>query len=312
MVGSESELGLSSIVLHPRFAENGRFFVNYDTPNLKTRIVGYTVSDNNPDLADPLNEQLILSVDQPSPIHNGAGMAFGPDGYLYIGLGDGGPGNDPDNNAQDGQVLLGSILRLDVDVGLRYEIPDDNPFKGIPSVRNEIWDMGLRNPWRFSFDRTNGDLYIADVGQYSWEELNYEMANSGMKNYGWRCYEGLEAHITTGCGDESLYTRPFYVLPNDSVCAVVGGYVYRGDASLPIDGHYLFADFCSGRIWGLVKNADTREVKSTGRTPFGGLTTFAQGPAGELYAADFGNIYTIDALSVLVITKFYLPMIPSS
>jgi len=169
--------------------------------------------------------------------------------------------------------------------------------------------MGLRNPWRFSFDRTSGDLYIGDVGQNSWEEINYETASSGMKNYGWRCYEGLDAHITTGCGDESLYTRLFCVLSNESVCAVVGGYVYRGDASLPIDGHYLFAAFCSGRIWGLVKNVDTWEVKSSGRTPLGWLTTFTQGPAGELYAADHGNIYSIDALSVSVVTTYYLPLI---
>jgi glucose/arabinose dehydrogenase len=309
VVGSDGELGLSSITLHPQFVSNGRFFVNYTTADLETYIAGYNVSDGDLDLADPDSRQVILTLTQPSIVHNGAGMAFGPDGYLYIGLGDGGPGNDPSNNAQNGQVLLGSILRLDVDGEPPYEIPDDNPFKDSPSVKDEIWDKGFRNPWRFSFDRSNGDLFIGDVGQRGWEEVDYEPAGSGKKNYGWRCYEGPDTHISTGCGDSSMYTFPIYAMPNRAACAVIGGYVYRGDISLPIDGHYLFADYCSGSIWGLVKNVDTWEVSSLGKTPLGWVTTFAQGPNGELYVADFGNIYSIGAFSVLVVSRNYLPLV---
>ena len=179
-------------------------------------------------------------------------------------------------------------------------------------VKDEIWAMGLRNPWRFSFDWTSGDLFIGDVGQNAWEEVNYEPAGSGGKNYGWRCYEGFEEHKTEGCGDRSLYEFPIYAMSTSQTCAVVGDYVYRGDDSLPIDGHYLFADFCSGSIWGLVKNVDSWEVRSLGQSPLGGLTTFGQGPNGELYVADFGNVYTIDARYISVMPKIYLPMVIKS
>lgn len=310
LVGSAGELGLSSIALHPQFDSNGRFYVSYDTPDLKTRIVRYNVSQDDENKADPASAQLILTVNQPANNHNGAGMAFGPDGYLYIGLGDGGSSNDPENNAQNGQTLLGSILRLDVDGSAPYAIPADNPFVSNQSVKDEIWDMGLRNPWRFSFDRQNGDLYIGDVGQQSWEEIDYELAGTGGLNYGWRCYEGYLPHITEGCGDPSLYEPPIFVLArNKPPCAFVGGYVYRGNDSLPIDGHYLFADYCSGTIWSLVNQADQWQIAGKGSTPQGFVTTFSEGSDGTLYVADFSKIYKISARSISTTQRALLPII---
>jgi len=310
LVEPSSELGLSSIALHPDFTTNGRFFVNYDTPELETFVVSYTESVTQTNTVDPQSAKTILQLQQPSPLHNGGNMVFGPDGYLYIGFGDGGPGGDPNNYGQNGENLFGSIIRIDVDVeqpGDAYDIPPDNPFVGNENVLDEIWDMGFRNPWRFSFDRTTGDLYIGDVGQALWEEIDFEEAGTGGFNYGWRCYEGTEPFNLDGCGDPGLYTPPVHTMDNEQVCAVIGGYVYRGETSLPIDGQYLYADFCTGVIWSLVKEGETWVRTGTGRIPSGWALTFGEGPDGQLYITDFNTIYKISAISYP--TQLMFPLI---
>jgi hypothetical protein len=262
---------------------------------------------------------VLLSVSQPSPIHNGAKLAFGPDGYLYAGFGDGGRQNDPNNNGQDGQTLLGSILRIDVNnpgPGEAYGIPADNPFVGDPAVQDEIWAMGLRNPWRIGFDSLTGDLYIGDVGGDRYEEINLERAPSpGGFNYGWRCFEGHLPAISDGCQPAEAYTFPIFVMAHPEInpdpptfCAVVGGLVHRGDPQSPLYGQYVFSDYCSGEMWA-IEESQAGQWQATVRaiTPLGFVTAFGQDASGELYMADLGNIYRISARSVLAAPKAYLP-----
>jgi len=236
----ESERGLLSVAFHPNFKTNGRYFVYY------TDLRGNTiVSEFNAGSKDN-NEKILLKIQQPYSNHNGGQLAFGPDGYLYIGTGDGGAAGDPLNNGQNKKSLLGKILRIDVDKGNPYGIPPDNPFLR-KEGKNEIWAYGLRNPWRFSFDTSTGDLYIADVGQYKWEEINFQPANSkGGLNYGWRFMEGFNTfNIDKNVNTPSL-TIPVMQYGHDDGCSVTGGYVYRGEKYKSIKGTYLFGDFCSG------------------------------------------------------------------
>ncbi len=307
--GTESEQGLSSIIFHPTDKEF--FYVNYTDKDGWTHIEQFQVASSG-DEADPKSGVKLISVQQPAANHNGDDMAFGPDGYLYIGLGDGGGAGDPFNNAQNGQTLLGSLLRIDVDGSGGYTIPPDNPFVSNPDVRDEIWAMGLRNPWRFSFDRKNGELYIADVGQSKWEEINREAAFSGGgRNYGWRCYEGYEPYNLRRCADRTAYIGPVFAIPNSKWCAIIGGFVYRGATYPTIEGHYLVADYCSGEVWGLVREGGIWQPGSIGQLPRNNATTFGQGPDGELYLADFGNIYKIGATTeVPVRPQIYLPWLP--
>jgi glucose/arabinose dehydrogenase len=288
-VGSEaSEQGLLGLAFHPRYIENGYFFVNYTDRSGDTIIARFRVS-GDPNRADPTTEARLLYIPQPYRNHNGGVTAFGPDGYLYLGLGDGGSGGDPLGYGQSLDTLLGKILRIDVDPGLDsgaeelYVIPPDNPFAtggGLP----EIWAYGLRNPWRFSFDDLTGDLYIADVGQNSYEEVNFQPADSaGGENYGWNILEGFECFRQQGC-DTSQLTLPVHVYETRSNgnCSITGGYVYRG--SLPDwQGVYFFGDYCSGRVWGLLPSAagewQSRLLFETGAT----ITTFGLDEAGELY-----------------------------
>ncbi|MCS6781435.1 MAG: PQQ-dependent sugar dehydrogenase, partial [Geminicoccaceae bacterium] len=239
----------------PDYATNGRFYVYYVNVAGDLVIARYHVS-TNPDVADVNSEQIVLTI--PHPIHNnhnGGQLAFGPnDGLLYIGPGDGGSGGDPPNNAQNPAQLLGKLLRINVEAGnpVTYTIPTTNPFTQTSGYRGEIWALGLRNPWRFSFDRATGDLFIADVGQYAWEEVNYQPANSnGGQNYGWRCFEGNADYNTSGCGPRGNYTFPVSAYGRDQGCSVTGGYVYRGALYPNLTGRYLYSDFCSGRIWSL-------------------------------------------------------------
>jgi hypothetical protein len=263
----------------------------------------------------------LLSVPQPSPVHNGAKLLFGPDGYLYAGYGDGGRYNDPNNNAQNGQTLLGAILRLDVDdadPGKNYGVPADNPYVSEPTVLDEIWSMGLRNPWRFSFDTLTGDLYIGDVGGQRYEEINLERAPlSGGVNYGWRCYEGPVANITEGCLPPEAYEFPIFVLPHSEVdptagpvCAVIGGVVHRGAMESPIYGKYLLADYCSGRLWAIEEVQQGQWQPSlTLQAPHGYVSAFGQDQDGEVYVASLGTIYRIDTRSVVAFPESYLPSV---
>jgi glucose/arabinose dehydrogenase len=249
------EQGLLGLAFHPNYEENRRFFVHYTAANGDTIIAEYKRSSSHPRRANESSERALLQIDDPYSNHNGGDLQFGPDGYLYIALGDGGGGGDPDENGQDLGALLGKILRINVDAkdpGLEYAVPDDNPFVGTEGARPEIWSYGLRNPWRFSFDSANGDIWIADVGQDSFEEIDVERAGSpGGVNYGWdvmeadRCFEPAE-----GCDPNGL-TLPVAEYPHADGCSVTGGYVYRGERWPALVGTYFFGDYCSGTIWAL-------------------------------------------------------------
>jgi len=271
-------------------------------------VAEYQVS-GNPDLADPKSARTVLTVAQPQLNHNGGMLAFGPrDGYLYISLGDGGGANDPGNHAQNRNSLLGKMLRIDVDrrdPGLGYAIPPTNPFKGVAGTRDEIWALGLRNPWRFSFDRLTGDLYIADVGQSAREEVDFQPASSkGGENYGWRCMEGNACTGLTGCTCNAAgLTLPVFDYTHAQGCSITGGYVYRGCAIPGLSGTYFFADFCSNRIWTfrvVGGKAVGVQERSAELAPGGGLgiqsiTSFGEDGRGELYLTDLygGELFKI-------------------
>jgi glucose/arabinose dehydrogenase len=242
------EQGLLGLAFHPEYRRNGRFFVNYTDVNGDTVIAEFSTSDD-PNVADAGSAQPLLQFDQPFANHNGGQLAFGPDGFLYIGAGDGGSGGDPEGNGQDTNALLGKLLRIDVDAGGRYGIPEDNPFRedgGAP----EVWAYGLRNPWRFSFDSGTGELWIADVGQDAFEEINRARADDPGLNYGWNVMEGRECFGSDDC-DRSQKVLPISGYSHDLGCSVTGGNVYRGNDFPTLTGGYLFADFCSGTIWGI-------------------------------------------------------------
>ncbi len=291
------ERGLLGLAFHPQYKTNGYFFVNYIGKGDSTRISRFKVNSLNPNLADPQSELKLLTIAQPFTNHNGGDLSFGPDGFLYIGLGDGGSGGDPGNRAQNPKQLLGKMLRIDVDNGNPYSIPASNPFYGSSTVLPEIWALGLRNPWRFSFDRLTGDLWIADVGQNAVEEVNFQPATSkGGENYGWKCYEGNRAYSTAGCEPINSYTFPAYVYPQDEECSVTGGYVYRGSAGSPYYGKYFFADYCSDRIWTLNKVGDNWIKEDFGRFTGNNFSTFGEDVNGQLYIAGLnsGKIYRLN------------------
>jgi len=294
-VGSSgSEQGLLGLAFHPRYSENGYFFVNYTDRSGDTVIARYRVSADA-SLADPTTEIRLLEVNQPYANHNGGDLAFGSDGFLYISLGDGGSGGDPRNYGQSLDTLLGKILRIEVGEAESYSIPADNPFVE-DGGRPEIWAYGLRNPWRFSFDRLSGDLFIADVGQNSWEEVNFQPAGSpGGQNYGWKIIEGFHCFQTSPC-DQSELTLPVveYALHVEGDCAVSGGYAYRGTDLPAWNGIYLYGDYCSGRVWGLFQ--DTAGVWQNALLFETGsrITAFGQDEVGEIYLVSHsGSIYRL-------------------
>jgi glucose/arabinose dehydrogenase len=296
-VGSQaSEQGLLGIAFHPQFPENGFFYINYTDQAGDTVIARFQVSPEDPSLADRDSETRLLQLSQPFANHNGGGIKFGPDGTLYLGLGDGGGGGDPQNNAQSLDTLLGKVLRIDVDGGEPYAIPADNPFAS-GGGQPEIWAYGLRNPWRFSFDRLTGDLYIADVGQNTWEEVNFQPAGStGGENYGWDTMEGFDCFNAANCNMEGL-TLPVVTYPTsgDSNCSVTGGYVYRGSLA-EWQGVYLFGDYCSGRVWGLLRNAQGDWVHSPLFENVARISSFGEDEAGEVYLVDHsGSIFQLVA-----------------
>lgn len=290
------ERGLLSVAFHPRYHQNGFFYVYYTDLQGDLVIARYSVSaDRN--RADPTSGVILLEIEhQRFANHNGGQLAFGPDGYLYAGTGDGGSGGDPDNNGQNLNSLLGKMLRIDVDGAFPYAIPSSNPFAGRSDARGEIWAYGLRNPWRFSFDRENGDLWIADVGQNLWEEVNHQPAASiGGENYGWRRMEGTHCfNPSTNC------QRPDLVLPvieysqSGEPCSVTGGYRYRGGRSPSLRGMYIYADFCSGEIWGATSREDGVWISQTlFDAPFP-ISTFGEDAIGEIYVGDYnGRIFRL-------------------
>ena len=285
----ENERGLFSVAFHPRYGENGRFFVDY-TDLTGDTVVSEFKTSTDPDRGDGDSERVLIRIKQPAPNHNGGQLQFGPDGYLYIGTGDGGFAGDPSGNGQNLGTLLGKMLRIDVDGAEPYSIPADNPFKGVSGARPEIWAYGLRNPWRFSFDSETGDMYIADVGEGKWEEVDFQPAGSrGGQNYGWNLLEGSYQFKLPDGYDTGGLTFPVVEYSHDEGCSVTGGYVYRGKNSPGIKGTYFFSDYCRGQLWGLRKrSADSWEWAEFLKTGLS-VSSFGEDEAGELYIIDFGK-----------------------
>jgi glucose/arabinose dehydrogenase len=286
-VGSSgNEQGLLGLAFHPQYAQNGRFFVNYTDNNGHDVIARFTVS-SDPNVADPTSETNLINVSDPFPNHNGGVLTFGPDGYLYAGLGDGGSQGDPFGNAQNTGVLLGKILRLDVDSAEPYAVPTDNPFG------NEVWAYGLRNPWRISFDRLTGDLYIGDVGQNAWEEIDFLQAGSpGGANFGWNYREGK--HDYKGSAPEDVIDPVAEYGHPEGGCSVTGGYVYRGETMPEWNGIYLYGDYCTGLIWGLIRSEDTWQSQLLFDMDVT-ITSFGRDESGEIYLlSDSGGIYRLE------------------
>ena len=283
-VSDGSEQGLLGLAFPADYASSGRFVVHYTNRSGDTRVSFFRVS-GDPDRADPSSEAVLLAAEQPFSNHNGGHILFGPDGFLYIGLGDGGSAGDPGNRGQRLNDLLGSILRIDVAGGAPYAVPAGNPFTETTGVRPEIWSYGLRNPWRFSFDRATGDLYVGDVGQESWEEVNYSPAAEGAgrgANYGWNRMEGRHCFQSDAC-DQSGLTLPVLEYDHGDGCSVTGGYVYRGAAIPALQGHYLYADYCQG--WVRSFRAADPAVRFDWPTlqPGGNIPSFGEDAFGELY-----------------------------
>jgi len=290
-----NEQGLLGLAFHPDYATNGFFYVNYTLPNEDTRISRYSVSSGDPDIADPNSEFVILEVDQPFSNHNGGALAFGPDdGFLYIALGDGGSGGDPMNFAQNPQSLLGKMLRIDIDnqdTGLNYSIPASNPFVGDSSFRGEIWDYGLRNPFRFSFDPPTGSMWIGDVGQNAVEEINNGI--DGGHNYGWRCYEGSDPFNTGGCPSQSELTFPVAEYDQSASgqpfrCSVIGGFVYRGTEFPTMQNLYFFADLCSNDI-GYIDATNPAGITFSDQFNGNAFVSFGVDQNDELYIVGIGS-----------------------
>ena len=300
IISSGGERGLLSMAFHPNYASNRQFFVDYTAPNGALTVARYLVNATNPNVADPASGVVLLSIPHSANSnHNGGLVTFGPDGYLYIGTGDGGGGGDPDDNGQDSTVLLGKILRIDVDGTPPYAIPPTNPFVGRPPAAPEVWAYGLRNPWRFSFDRTTHDLYIADVGQNRYEEVDFWAAGGPAgRNYGWDTMEGMHCYEPmSGCVMSGLVLPVYeYDHSSNNACSVTGGYVYRGTRYPAIDGRYFFAELCAGWVRSLRMQGGvaTDVVEHTEFGSVGGITSFGEDARGELYITQgSGEVYRI-------------------
>jgi glucose/arabinose dehydrogenase len=295
-LGGYSERGLLGLAFHPNYAENGQFFINYTDLNGNTVVARYSISADDPNLADPNSAVVVLTQEQPYRNHNGGHMAFGPDGFLYIAMGDGGSAGDPENRAQNLTTWLGKILRIDVNAEA-YAVPQANPFLGRSDAASEIWAYGLRNPWRFSFDEQTGDLYIADVGQNQYEEVNFQPGESaGGENYGWRVYEGEHRYT-----DQEIPGTVFPVAEytHSQGVSITGGYVYRGEQIPSLQGIYLYADWGSGTIWWLARNQAGEWqydvfIANSGHN----ISSFGVDEQNELYITDYsGLVYRFDPAS---------------
>ena len=292
LVSNGGEQGLLGIAVHPDFPDDPRVVVDYTDVNGDTVVASYRLDPNDADRLDPSSATTILTVDQPFANHNGGAVGFGADGYLHIALGDGGSGGDPLESGEHLDTLLGKILRLDVDSpgvgGAAYAIPPGNPFANVSGARPEIWETGLRNPWRFAFDRATGDLWIGDVGQGAWEEVDVAPAGVGGLDFGWDRMEGAHCfEPETGCPTDGL-TLPVTEYGHEEGCTIIGGTVYRGSAQALLAGGYLFGDYCTGRLWAIPASAGATGPVEPVRvgTAGSGLAGFGEDEAGELYAAN--------------------------
>ena len=309
------ERGLLGLAFDPNFDFNNNFYLNYVNQDGYTVISRFNSKD---DLGDSNSEEILLKLKQPYMNHNGGFLEFGPDGYLYISIGDGGSAGDPEKRAQDLSNLFGTIIRIDVSKEFGYTIPKDNPFYNKDNIKNEIWHYGLRNVWRFSFDKKNGDLYMGDVGQNQWEEIDYHQNNKpGGLNYGWNIFEGNHCYDddNINCNSEGT-TLPIFEYPNDANyaktiigwnqqnmhgCSVTGGYVYRGKNIPDLYGRYIFGDYCTGKVWSFIKGQEdtslidhTEELLNSMNKSEFYLSSFGEGEDGELYLIDYsGDVYSI-------------------
>lgn len=288
IVLSGGERGLLGLAFHPDYENNRFFYINYTKANDGATVIArYQTNESNPNIADPTSASVIMTIPQPYSNHNGGTIKFGPDGYLYIGMGDGGSGGDPQNYGQNINSLLGKMLRIDIDGEAPYSIPPTNPFVGIEGA-DEIWSVGMRNPWKFSFNRLNGDLWIADVGQNASEEINKVSAplTAGL-NFGWRCYEADLIYNASGCGNIDSYFFPISKYPLDNVfCSITGGYVYTGSMYPNFQNKYFFTDFCANRIGFIDENGS--DITWTNSFS-GNFSTFGEDINGELYVAGLSN-----------------------
>ena len=291
---SGGEQGLLSVAFHPNYATNGYFYVNYTDLNGDTRVERYTVSAADSNLADTATHKLIIFIPQPYTNHNGGLVMFGPDGMFYIGMGDGGSVGDPQNRAQSPDSLLGKLLRIDVDAGDPYAIPAGNPFATSGGAK-EIWALGLRNPWRFAFDRSAGLLYIGDVGQGLWEEVDVQPASQGGLNYGWRIMEGAHCYNPANCSSAGLVLPAVEYDHSNGQCAIIGGFVYRGARFPALAGQYFYADLCAGWVrsfsyaGGVVTGQTSWNLDVSPGTPL----SFGEDARGELYLLTGGGVYRI-------------------
>ena len=290
-LSNTGEQGLLGLAFSPNYTTDSSFYVYYTnkTGNGNSVLARYKRSAD-PNVADTVSAEILFALAQPYTNHNGGCLKFGNDGYLYLALGDGGDVGDPGNRAQNMNMYFGKILRIDVLQPGAYTIPSTNPFFGVMNVKNEIWASGFRNPWKFSFDRLTHDMWIGDVGQDIWEEIDFQQANStGGENYGWRCYEGLVTY-NTSVGCIGNYISPVHVYSHASTggCSVTGGFVYRGTAYPALYGYYFFADFCNGTIYALDPN-NGNAVTVAGTFPGRAFSTFGEDDNGELYIADLVN-----------------------
>lgn len=293
LISSGGERGLLGLAFSPNYQEDGYFYVNYTNNNQDTVIARYSVS-SNPNIANN-NGEILLTVEQPFSNHNGGDIHFGPDGYLYISLGDGGYFGDPNNYSQNKNSLLGKMLRIDVSTN-QYSIPEDNPFINQEDSANEIWSYGLRNAWKFAFDNTENNIWIADVGQGEIEEINKVSISSSGDNYGWRCYEGNQSYNTSGCENASTMTFPIATYDHSNGrCSITGGYVYRGTEYPNLAGKYLFADYCSNEI-GMIDESNT--LTWLGEFPNIYMTTFGKDINNEMYVAGSNALYKIKDTSL--------------
>ena len=290
-VGSGGERGLLSLAFHPQFGTNGQFFVNYTDRSGNTNVERYLVS-SDPDRADPGSARRVLLISQPYSNHNGGHILFGPDQMLYVAMGDGGSGGDPQNHAQDRSDLLGDLLRIDVSQE-PYAIPADNPFRNVSGARGEIWAFGLRNPWRIAFDREAGNLYIADVGQNQVEEINVVPASTAGVNYGWRITEGSRCYNPGSNCNRNGLTGPVAEYTHSEGCSVTGGLVYRGQSIPELRGHYFFGDYCQGWIRSfLFANGQISSNRTWPVGNIGSILSFGEDAAGELYVLSAnGTVY---------------------
>jgi hypothetical protein len=285
-VSTGSEQGLLGLAFHPQYATNGRFIVHYTDLAGDTRVSGFRVSPD-PDVADAASEVSILAVDQPFSNHNGGQVLFGPDGHLYIMLGDGGSANDPGGRGQSLADLLGSILRVEPLDGGGYAVPPDNPFVSTAGARPEIWSYGLRNPWRVAFDPATGDLYIADVGQSQWEEVDVSPSADGAGrglNFGWNIMEGPECLTDSSC-DQDAFELPVLSYDHSDGCSITGGFVYRGAAIPALQGHYFYSDYCRGwvRSFRFENGSAVDQFQWPALAPGSGVPSFGRDATGELY-----------------------------